>query len=274
MKAKKVLFITQELVPFVPDSPKAHMGRLIPQSIQECGHEIRTFSPKWGNINERRNQLHEVIRLSGMNLIIDDTDHPLIIKVASLSAARMQVYFIDNDDYFMKRQMICDENGKEYADNGERAIFYARGVLETVKKLRWIPDVVHCHGWITALSPLYIKKAYADEPSFCETKVVFSASSPEFQCDLGQHAAHCVPFREAEWDDVKDICKTKFGYDELQKIAVRFSDGVILDDADVNPEVVDFANSRNIPVLPYQGTEDFRDAYSAFYETVVGGEQE
>ena len=148
MKANKVLFITQEITPFVPESEIANIGRALPQATQESGREIRIFTPKWGFINERRNQLHEVIRLSGMNLIIDETDHPLIIKVASLQAARMQVYFIDNDDYFQNRLMAEDADGNEYADNDERTIFFARGVLETVKKLRWCPDVIHCHGWI------------------------------------------------------------------------------------------------------------------------------
>ena len=145
-KANKVLFITQEITPYVSESEMSLVGRNLPQAIQEKGREIRTFMPKWGNINERRNQLHEVIRLSGMNIIIDDTDHPLIIKVASIGAARMQVYFIDNDDYFLKRGMMCDDENNEYADNIERAVFFARGVLETVKKLRWVPDVVHCQG--------------------------------------------------------------------------------------------------------------------------------
>jgi starch synthase len=272
MKAKKILFITQAMVPFVPEDEKSIMGRYLPQSIQELGHEIRTFTPKWGIINERRNQLHEVIRLSGMNIIIDDTDHPLIIKVASIPQARMQIYFIDNDDYFTKRQMIFDEDGKEYEDNGERAIFFARGVLETVKKLRWVPDVVHCHGWVTALAPLFIKKAYADEPSFAETKVVFSASSPEFSNDLGELTRNCIPFRDAKLSDVVDVCSEKFGYDELQKIAIKFSDGVVLDDEKVNTDVVDYAKSLGLPVLPYQG-EDYKDAYHEFYEQVMGGEE-
>jgi starch synthase len=269
MKAKRILFITQEMVPFSPDSPKSKMGRILPQSIQEANHEIRSFSPRWGNINERRNQLHEVIRLSGMNIIIDDTDHPLIIKVASIPSARMQIYFIDNDDYFMRRLMTTDENGKEYADNGERAIFYVRGVLETVKKLRWVPDVIHCHGWITAFAPLYIKKAYADEPSFRDAKVVFSASSPEFKNDLGQHTAQCVPFKDIEMSDIDDITKDKFGYNELQKIAIKYSDGVVMDDAKVDKGVIKYAKDLNIPVLDYQG-EDFAKAYSDFYETIMG----
>ncbi len=271
MKAKKILFITQAMVPFVPEDAKSLMGRFLPQTIQESGHEIRTFTPKWGMINERRNQLHEVIRLSGMNIIIDETDHPLIIKVASIPQARMQIYFIDNDDYFMKRGMICDENGEEYEDNGERAIFYARGVLETVKKLRWVPDVIHCHGWITALAPLFIKKAYVDEPSFADAKVVFSASSPEFSRELGEETMNCIPFRGATLSDIQEICDQKFGYDELQKIAIKFSDGVVFDDDKVSEDVKDYANSRNIPVLPYQG-EDYKDAYNQFYEQVMGGD--
>ena len=122
------------------------LGKMLPQVMQERGYEIRTFMPKWGTINERRGQLHEVIRLSGMNLIIDDTDHPLIIKCSSLPVSRITVYFIDNDDYFQKRRMEEDESGEEYTDNGERAIFFARGVLETMKKLRWTPDIIVCQG--------------------------------------------------------------------------------------------------------------------------------
>ena len=268
MKAKKVLFITGEMVPFVPENSKSLMGRYMPQAIQELGHEIRTFTPKWGVINERRNQLHEVIRLSGMNLIIDDTDHPLIIKVSSIQAARMQIYFIDNDDYFMKRTMAVDPNGEEYKDNGERAIFYARGVLETVKKLGWTPDVIHCHGWITSLAPLYIKTAYKDEPSFHDAKVVFSASAPELKDDLGQHFAQCIPFKDAKMEDFQELCGERLGHTELSKIAVKFSDGVILDDKDVNSEITDYAKSLNIPLLDYQG-EGYKEAYSKFYDSLM-----
>ena len=268
MKAKKVLFITGEMVPFVPENSKSLMGRYMPQAIQELGHEIRTFTPKWGVINERRNQLHEVIRLSGMNLIIDDTDHPLIIKVSSIQAARMQIYLIDNEDYFMKRTMAIDPNGEEYKDNGERAIFYARGVLETVKKLGWTPDVIHCHGWIASLAPLYIKTAYKDEPSFHDAKVVFSASAPELKDDLGQHFAQCIPFKDAKMEDFQELCGERLGHTELSKIAVKFSDGVILDDKDVNSEITDYAKSLNIPLLDYQG-EDYKEAYSKFYDSLM-----
>lgn len=270
MKAKKVLFITGAMTPFVPQDHKSYMGRYLPQKMQDLGHEIRTFTPKWGNINERRNQLHEVIRLSGMNIIIDETDHPLIIKVASIQAARMQIYFIDNDDYFMKRQMITDENGHEYEDNGERAIFYARGVLETVKELRWVPDVIHCHGWITAFAPLLIKKAYQDDPSFAEAKVVFSAAAPEFSMDLGDRTVRSLPFKGITTDDFQELITDKFTYDEMQKIAIKFSDGVILDDDNVSSDVVSYAESLGLPILSPQSEDDFKDAYSNFYETVMG----
>ena len=160
MEKTRVLFVTQEILPYLEETAMAKIGRFLPQGIQERGKEIRTFMPRYGNINERRNQLHEVIRLSGMNLIIDDADHPLIIKVASIQQARMQIYFIDNEDYFQRKFTIADKNGKFFEDNDERTIFFARGVLETVKKLGWGPDIVHCHGWFTSLLPVYLKKAY------------------------------------------------------------------------------------------------------------------
>ena len=257
------------MTPFVPETPKSLMGRHLPQAIQEIGHEIRTFTPKWGVINERRNQLHEVIRLSGMNLIIDETDHPLIIKVASLQAARMQIYFIDNDDYFQKREMTIDTDGNEYEDNGERAVFYARGVLETVKKLRWIPDVIHCQGWISALAPLYIKKSYNNEPSFCDSKVVFSASSADFKNDLGRHNLECIPFKDAVMEDIEDVCGEKFGYTELAKLAVKFSDGLILEDNGVDPEIIEYAKSLGKPVLEYSEGEAYQKACSEFYNSLM-----
>lgn len=269
MNAKKVLFINTEIAPFVADNDHSVKGRLLPQSIQECGHEIRTFSPKWGTINERRNQLHEVIRLSGMNLIIDETDHPLIIKVASLPAAHMQIYFIDNDDYFMKRGILTDKDGKEYADNGERAIFYARGVLETVKKLGWAPDVIHCRGWAAALAPLYIKKAYSDEPSFRDTKVVMEVSAPEFTQDLGVENAKLVEYKDVRYADVQDICAEAYGHTELEKIGVKFADGVIVESNDVDPAIVDYAKSLGRPMLEPVSDGNFKEAYSAFYETLM-----
>ena len=269
MKAKRILFITSEMAPFVPENPKSLRGRSLPQAIQEKGHEIRTFSPKWGVINERRHQLHEVIRLSGMNLIINDTDHPLIIKVASIQPARMQIYFIDNDEYFHKRGILTDENGKEYTDNGERAIFYARGVLETVKKLRWVPDIIHCLGWGTSIVPILIKKAYQDEPSFCDTKVVFSATGPVFSNDLGDEFVKSIQFKNIKMSDYADITGSPCTFTNLMKLGVRFADGVILDDTKVDKEVAEYAKSLNIPLLKNQKEDCLADAYNDFYEKIM-----
>lgn len=270
-KANKVLFITQEITPYVSESEMSLVGRNLPQAIQEKGREIRTFIPKWGNINERRNQLHEVIRLSGMNLIIDDTDHPLIIKVASIQSARMQVYFIDNDDYFQNRLQVVDENGVEYEDNDARAIFYARGVLETVKKLRWCPDVIHCHGWMTALAPLYIKKAYKDEPSFRDAKVVFSLYDNDFKEPFHPDFASKLLLKGISKKDVADL-KEPVDYTALCKLAVDYSDGVIQQSEHVNEEVIAYARQIGKPVLGYQSPEIFADACNDFYDQVWGAE--
>ncbi len=264
--AKKILFINQEIVPYVPDSELSLMGKALPQTMQENGHEIRTFMPKWGTINERRGQLHEVIRLSGMNLIIDDTDHPLIIKVASIAQTRIQVYFIDNDDYFSKRQMTTDEKGEDYSDNGERAIFFARGVLETVKKLRWVPDIIHVQGWMGAVIPLYIKTAYHEEPSFANTKVITSLFPKSLNSDLGTNFKKCVDFREAK-AELLDKYNDHFDFEELGKLAIDYSDGVIAAHKDVNESLLAYAQSNHIPTLAYPG-EDFGKAYEAFYEQI------
>ncbi len=264
--AKKILFINQEIVPYVPDTELSLMGKALPQAMIDNGHEIRTFMPKWGTINERRGQLHEVIRLSGMNLIIDDTDHPLIIKVASIAQTRIQVYFIDNDDYFSKRQMIVDEKGDNYADNGERAIFFARGVLETVKKLRWVPDIIHVQGWMGAVVPLYVKTAYKDEPSFSNTKVVTSLFTNTLNSDLGTNFKKCVEFRDAKASLLKGY-NDNFDFLELGKLAIDYSDGVIAANADVNEELMKYATAKGISTLPYPG-EDFSAAYETFYDSI------
>jgi len=275
-KAKKVLYIAQEIMPYLPESEMAANGRYLPQAIQEKGKEIRTFMPKWGTINERRNQLHEVIRLSGMNLIIDDTDHPLIIKVASIQAARMQVYFIDNDDYFTGRKIICDENGQEYEDNDARVIFFSRGVLETVKKLRWTPEVIHCHGWMSALAPIYIKKTFAEEPSFRNSKVIFSLYEDSFKNTLSNDFANLLKLEGIEDDDLKTISEGS-NCETLSKLAIDYSDGLIINSAKVSESVVAYARTKNIPILEYvgEGQEAYAEACNEFYDTIWNdGEKE
>lgn len=271
MSAKKILYITQEIFPYVPKSQMANAGRELPQAIQEQGYEIRTFMPKWGNINERRNQLHEVIRLSGMNIIIDDTDHPLIIKVASIQPARMQVYFIDNDDFFHKREMRTDAEGNEYDDNAERAIFYARGVLETVKKLRWIPDVIHCQGWISAIVPLYIRKAFNDSPAFADTKIVFSSYEDSTTVAPTERFAECVKLRDVT---PELIAETGIDFSQphaLEELAIHFSDGFLQEGK--NEALTEHAQKCNIPVLKVEGDTPSVDAYAAFYQEVFGDQE-
>ncbi|MBR3391019.1 MAG: glycogen/starch synthase [Prevotella sp.] len=266
--AKKILFINQEIAPYVPDSEMSILGKMLPQLIQESGYEIRTFMPKWGTINERRGQLHEVIRLSGMNLIIDDTDHPLIIKVASIPTSRIQVYFIDNDDYFMKRQMSENEAGQEYPDNGERAVFFARGVLETVKKLRWTPDIILCQGWMGAVVPLYIKTAYKDEPSFANTKVITSLFEKQIKGDFSNNFKRAVEYREAKSDLLKNY-KDVFDFLELGKLAIDYSDGVVEATKKVNAKLINYAKEKKCPILSYPGAEDYAKAYQEFFEQIT-----
>ena len=196
-KAKKVLFLTQEIEPYVNETPLSTISRNLIPAVQETGREVRTFTPKWGQINERRNQLHEVIRLSGMNLIIDDTDHQLIIKVASINSARIQVYFIDNDDFMKNRLMLVDDKGKLYKDNVERVMFFARGSLETVKKLRWVPSVIHCQGVMSSLAPFLLKLAYYDEPSYRESKIVYTPTTDLPDAPLPKNFNGILAYREA-----------------------------------------------------------------------------
>jgi starch synthase len=268
MTATKVLFISQEISPYLPESEIATVCRQLPQGIQDKGREIRTFMPKFGCINERRNQLHEVIRLSGMNMIIDDSDHPLIIKVASIQAARMQVYFIDNDDYFQRKGTVADDNGVEYDDNDERCIFFARGVLETVKKLRWAPDVIHCHGWITALTAIYIKKAYADDPFFRNSKVVFSLYNNEFKGKFRKGFSEMLRLDGIEDADIESIAGQEIDFAELSKFAIKFSDGVIQASENISEEVRASAIASGLPFLDYQQPDAYLDAYNEFYDKV------
>lgn len=269
MEKAKILFVSQEINPYLKDSQMGYIGRHLPQGIQERGREIRTFMPRFGLINERRNQLHEVIRLSGMNLIIDDTDHPLIIKVASIQSARMQIYFIDNDDYFQRKYMFRDKNNKFYKDNDERAIFFSRGVIETVKKLGWAPDVIHCHGWLTSLVPLYIKKAYKDNPLFTDTKVIVSVYDDDFEEPLNKDAAAKIKLDGITNKDLKQLKKPD--YLSMMKTAIDFSDGIIVGSENVNAELMDYVNESDKPMLPHQTMDRFIDAYNIFYDKIREG---
>lgn len=267
MEKKKVLFISSEITPYLPETEMSKKSRFLPQGIQERGKEIRTFMPRYGSVNERRNQLHEVIRLSGMNLIIDDTDHPLIIKVASIQSARMQVYFIDNEDYFQRKHVLKDSKGNEFADNDERAIFFARGVLETVVKLRWAPDLIHCSGWLTSLVPLYIKKAYNDNPLFVDSKVVYSVFHDDFKKTLDPNFRQKLKINGINNKDTEIVEEPS--YVNLSKLAIQFSDAVIQGSPVINNEVLDYIKSQDKPFLEYQPEDVYIDIYNEFYDRVL-----
>ena len=263
----KVLFIHQEITPYLKETPMSLIGRYLPQGIQEKGKEIRIFMPRFGNINERRNQLHEVIRLSGMNMIINDTDHPLIIKVASIQKARIQIYFIDNDDLFTKRKStITDKDGILYEDNDDRTVFFSRGVIETVRKLNWPPDIIHCHGWMTSLVPLYIKRAFKDNPLFSDSKVVYSLYDDDFEGAFRDNYDKKLKMPGIVAKEIKWLKNPV--YANIQKSALDFSDAIVMASPNINPEVEKYARSLNKPILEYQGEENYVDAYNEFYDKI------
>ncbi len=266
MEKKKILYISQEITPYLPESEMSEIGRYLPQGVQERGREIRTFMPRYGCVNERRNQLHEVIRLSGMNLVINDTDHPLIIKVASIQAARMQVYFIDNEDYFQRKHVLTDSKGNEFEDNDERAVFFARGVLETVIKLRWAPDIIHCHGWLTSLVPLYIKKYYYNDPLFKNSKVVYSVYNDDFKKTLNSEFKEKIRVEGIVPQDVTTVENPTF--ENVSKLAIEYSDAVIQGSEKINSGVKKYIESSEKLFLDFQPDETYIDAYNAFYDKV------
>ncbi len=267
MKKARVLFVSSEITPYLEESTMGHIARYLPQGIQERGKEIRTFMPRYGSINERRHQLHEVIRLSGMNLIIDDSDHPLIIKVASIQAARMQVYFIDNEDYFQRKFLLTDKNGKYFSDNDERAIFFCRGVIETVKKLGWAPDIVHCHGWLSGLLPIYLKRSFREDPIFAETRVVYSVYDDEFPGSLDKNTAKKVMFEGMEKGDLDHLKTPTFA--SLTKLAIDHADAIIKASPKINADVEKYIKKSGKPTLTYKDMDEYVDAYNEFYDEIL-----
>ncbi len=271
MKKKRVLYVSQEIVPYTGETTMGEVASLLPQKTQESGKDIRMFLPKFGAINERRHQLHEVIRLSGMNLIIDDFDHQLIIKVGSIQKLRMQVYFIDNDEYFPRKQMLHEEDGSFVKNNDERMIFYCKGVIETVRKLGWKPDVIHCQGWFTSLVPMYIKKLYAGDPLFEDVKVIYSVFDNSFDGVLSNTLPEKLLFENLEEPDVVSLKSSNIT--NLHKFAIDHSDAVVQASADMNKDVLEYIKSSEKPFMEYPGAEDYIDAYQDFYEQFIEEEE-
>lgn len=271
MEKTKVLFVSQEIVPFTPESTIANQVRQIPQAIHERGKETRIFMPRFGRINERRHQLHEVIRLSGMNLIVDDTDHPLIIKVASIPQIRLQVYFIDNEEFFHRKAYLHDEAERLFTDNDERMIFFSKGVLETVKKLGWAPDVIHCHGWFSALMPIYVKQLYNQDPHFADSKIVVSLYKDDFSGSLDKRLHKKIQFDSIASEHLGELAAPNHA--NLMRMALQHADGVVIHEEGVNVKILADLEKMNIPVLRAYECSDFHGAIDEFFESVHTGKQ-
>lgn len=267
MKDKRILYVSSEVLPYLPETEISSMSFETPRMVNQQGGQIRIFMPKYGNINERRHQLHEVIRLSGINLVINDLDMPLIIKVASIPKERIQVYFIDNDEYFKRKATLTDEDGKLFPDNDERAIFFAKGVIETVKKLNWSPDIIHIHGWLASLLPLYLKQFYKDEPLFNESKIVTSVYNQSFEDTLNKDLINKVAFDNIDKDALKTLEEPT--YNNLMKVAIDNSDALIVGSAEIPKELKDYLEKAGKPVLEYKEKDEFAEAYTNFYNDSV-----
>jgi len=267
----RVLYVSSEIYPYMPESVISTVGRFLPQGVQDKGHEIRSFMPRYGIINERRNQLHEVIRLSGMNIIINEIDRPLIIKVSSIPSARMQVYFIDNEDYFFRKQIFLNDKGEYFKDNDERAIFFARGVLETVKKLRWKPDIIHCQGWISHFLPVYLKKSYKDDPIFTDSKIVVSLYDDNKGLTFSEQVRSKALIQGVKAKDL-EVLNPANGIN-LAKTAILYSNGIIMGCEELDEELADFIKKQSIPILPYikisKENPAYIKEYMNFYDQII-----
>ena len=267
MKDKRILYVSSEVVPYLPETEISSMSFEAPRMVNKQGGQIRIFMPRFGNINERRHQLHEVIRLSGINLIINDFDMPLIIKVASIPKERIQVYFIDNDDYFKRKATLTDEDGKLYPDNDERAIFFAKGVVETVKKLNWAPDIIHVNGWLSSLLPLYLKKYFLNEPLFADSKIVTSIYNESFDGTLDKNMFEKVRFDGIDEKSIDLLKKPTFI--NLMKLAIENADAIIKGSETLPEDLDRFINKQKKPFLEYFNISEFAEPYSDFYTNKV-----
>ena len=262
MKDKRILYVSSEVVPYLPETEIASTAFNVAKKAHSKGVQTRIFMPRFGVINERRHQLHEVIRLSGMNLIINDMDMPLIIKVASIPKERMQVYFIDNDEYFKRKAIFSDEDDQLFSDNDERAIFFAKGVVETVKKLNWAPDIIHVHGWMASLLPIYLKEYYSEEPLFSESKIITSVYDKNFDGVLNPALAEKMKFDKIPEDKISNLEEPN--YTNIIKNAVSNSDAIVQGSREIPNEVADEIEQKQLPLLSFQEDDSFEE-YLNFY---------
>jgi len=272
MENIKILYVASEINPFLNTSDVAEFVRRLPQNMQERGMEIRILVPRFGLINERKNRLHEVVRLSGINISVGDEEKPLIIKVASIPKAKMQVYFIDNDEFFKRKSTCLDADGNFHSDNDERAMFYCKGVAETVKKLGWKPDVIHCHGWMAGFMPLFLKKMYADDPHFEGVKIVYTAYN---QIDEGVFDSRVIEklkfdkFEEADMEVLKDPT-----VNNLNMLGIQWADAIGIGSETINEKISSYIKDSGKPVLDYQTEETLITAHQDFYNTLLENDEE
>ena len=267
MEDKRILYVSSEVVPYLAENEVSLMSYDVPKMVNDQGGQIRIFMPRYGNINERRHQLHEVIRLSGMNLVVNDLDMPLIIKVASIPKERIQVYFIDNDEYFKRKATFTDENGVLFPDNDERAIFFAKGVVETVKKLNWVPDIIHVHGWMAAMLPIYLKHYYKDEALFSDTKIITSVYSQSFEGTLNPEMINKVKYDGVPETSISHLENPD--YENIIKATIAHSDAVIIASENLSPSLTKFIESSEKPFLPFTPKDKFAEEYTNFYKNLV-----
>jgi starch synthase len=261
------IYVTQEIDPFLIQTEISNLVRTLAQGVHESDKEIRIFMPRFGVINERRHQLHEVIRLSGMNLIVNDYDHPLIIKVASIPQIRIQVYFIDNEEYFKRKFIFNDVDGKLFNDNDERSMFFCRGVLETVKKLGWIPDIIHCHGWMSALMPLYLKSVYANDPHFSSAKSIYSLYNDKSKIKFHKDFANKLAFDDISVDKL-DL-KGTVDLNKLHEIGINWADAISVCTQEVSEQLTSLISSSEKPVLDFHDEENTVEKHQSFYDKVL-----
>lgn len=267
MSKKKVLIIAQEMEPYTALSEIASVSNKLPLFLNENQCEIRILMPRFGTINERRHRLHEVVRLSGMNIIVNDDDYPLIIKVASLPGSRIQVYFLDNEEFFKRKSVFEDSEGKSYDDNIDRAVFFCKGAIETVRKFGWAPDIIHCHGWMTALIPMYIRAAYKNDPLFQTAKVIYSLYDSLSQHFGYDEFASKASINNLEETDLQDFRDTDFV--DMHRGASKFADAVIKVGEIKNPHIKEWVEKYEKPLLAAEELDQFGKAYLEFYNSLA-----
>ena len=266
MSKKRVLFVTQEMQPYTEESAISSIMNQLAPYIYNKGYEIRVLMPKYGSINERRHRLHEVVRLSGMNIIVDDDDFPLIIKVASLPGSRMQVYFLDSEDFFKRKFIFHDEDGKVFDDNADRMIFFCKGVMETVKKFGWAPDIIHCHGWMTSLVPLYLDKIYNSDPIFENAKLIYSVYPEDLGDGFNESFYQKAAINDLEKDDMTDFQEN--GSIKLHYGAIKNAHGLISGSENLEADVKALIDEANVPVIQHSD-EAYLDEYQNFYTSFI-----